>query len=395
MNQPLVLFGVTYERTDTGASVTARLGEHSGNARTITFEISANAELEPVERADAFLPIALLVAMREGRSLHVDGVLSPRLLYHANHYLGEIIHRIHPTYRTVPVTAAETAALSVPDERGVCAGFSCGIDSFAVLQDHFLEPTVPGFCLTHLLFNDVGSHRPSDREGIFRRRLARIRRVAGELDLPVIVTRSNQTEFFGNDFMSFDALRNATVPLLLQGRMKRFYYGAAVTLDDLGVYPNNAVDMAEPALLPLLSTEAIDFVSAGAQYTRIEKLDRLTDVPLARRNLDVCVVSPPNVVNCGGCFKCAPTLFTLEILGKMDAFADLFDLQAYRRARERFIVYMHYSTSTVVRQVKDLAYARRFPIPLHLRIWAWLKSRVFRRMLSKDMRRRFRERLQA
>jgi hypothetical protein len=291
----------------------------------------------------------------------------------------------------VAVTAAAPSPTPTLPQRGVCTGFSGGVDSFAVLDDHFLRPTPPGFRLTHLLFNDVGSHRPRDLAAVFRRRLARIRRVAAELELPLIVTTSNQNEVLGTDFMQFDTLRNATVPLLLQSRMARFYYAATFSLGALELRPYPDMSISDPVLLPLLSSEAIDLVSVGAEATRVEKTARIAEHPIAQHHLDVCVRSPADVVNCGSCPKCLRTLFTLELLGRLEPFADLFDLEAYRAARAGFIVDVLRSRDILSgEELRAFAASRGFRPSLPLRLKAGLAALPMREWLPRGQRRALR-----
>jgi hypothetical protein len=301
-----------------------------------------------------------------------------------------MIALIHRDHRVVPLSANELAAPPPARPGGVGCGFSCGIDSFALLDEHLFKPVAPGFAVTHLLFNDVGSHPPHKRDAVFARRLARVAPVAAELGLPLIVTRSNQDEFLGTDFMAFDVVRNVTVPLLLQARLHRFYYAAAVTLEEFGVFPNNAVDMAEPALLPLLSSEAMHAVPAGAQHSRIAKTRALAELPLVQRHLDVCVNSPAHVVNCGVCQKCTRTLFTLEMLGKEAPFQHLFDMAAYRACRDQFIVEMLNRKSMLFSQVREYARRTGYPIPPALRLKAWIARTPLKHFLPTSLRSRLR-----
>ena len=371
--EPLTLYDFEV-RSDGGrrTSVGAKLGDADGY-QTISFEIDADDGPVEVDTADGLFPIALLVAMQRHRPLHVVAPLSPRLLYHANHYLGAILARIHTPSQAIPVTASDLRTPAPRPGRGVCTGCSGGVDSFNVLQDHLFQPNVPGHRLTHLLFNSVGSHFPLDCTGVFQRRLARIRRLASIVGLPLVVTTSNQDELLGTDFMQFESLRNATVPLLLQTVAHRFYHAAAVTLDDLGIYPHDAVDIADPLLLSLLSTERMDLVSAGAEMDRIQKLARLPEIPFTHEFLDICTYSPAHVANCGRCLnKCAPNLFTMGMLGIVDEYAHLFDMEAYREGWPTFVVNMlRDDHSMLMLQIQREVRRRKVRLPASLRAVAW------------------------
>lgn len=391
---PLTLGDVRSRVTgDGGRRIDATLHDpvEPTGCRQLWFEVSAEAGLGDVERADAFFPIALLAAMRRGRTLRVEAPLSPQLLYHATHYLQAVLHRLHPPSVPVAIEAPRPEPPPTPPDRGVCCGFSGGIDSFALLDEQRFAATVPGFALTHLLFNSVGSHHPRDPEAVFARRLARVRALAGELGMPLIVTRSNQDEILGRDYQQFHPVRNAAVALLLAGRMRRFYYGSGYHFGHLGVRHDHDAAIADPVLLPLLSTEAIELLSSGCQETRVEKTARLTAHPLVPRYLDVCQNSPSEMVNCGHCEKCTRTLLTLEVLGEdLEAYAALFDLEAYARKRPTAIVSTLVSRDLFAGEIRDAMARYGFAMPAHLRAKAALGRLPLRGVLPAAHRRRLR-----
>ena len=50
--------------------------------------------------------------------------------------------------------------------------------------------------------------------------------------------------------------------------------------------------------------------------------------------LNVCV---RNIHNCGTCFKCARTMFQLELIGKLDVFSSVFDVSSYYNHRKKIL----------------------------------------------------------
>lgn len=349
-------------------------GEHE---IPITFTIEADGGAVEVDTADGLFPVALLYAMQRGRDLHVEAPLSPRLVYGANLHLATILTRIIPDLHPSRVTASAMVEMPARPGRGVVTGCSGGVDSFNVLQDHLFQSTPPGFAVTHLLFNSVGSHPVDDHDRVFRVRLDRVRRLATAIGLPLIVTTSNQDEVLGNpSFQVFDAVRNATVPLLLQTVARRAYYAASSTYAEVGVYRHGAADIADPLVLPMLSTERMDLVSVGCDLSRMEKIARLPQIPFTREFLDICTYSPDHVVNCGRCLnKCAPTIASMEMLGILDQYAPLFDLDAYREAKNRFLVHMLNTKLITTGNVREEMRKRGIAVPLSLRAIAWAERK--------------------
>ena len=61
--------------------------------------------------------------------------------------------------------------------------------------------------------------------------------------------------------------------------------------------------------------------------TRYEKTERIADNHLAQKYLDVCFCFN----NCGKCSKCRRTLLTLDLLGKVQEFGQIFDVDAFEK----------------------------------------------------------------
>ena len=102
-------------------------------------------------------------------------------------------------------------------------------------------------------------------------------------------------------------------------------------------------------LLPWLSTERLDIIDDGNLYDRSQKTVMVADYPPAARYLNVCYGHDTLDTNCSVCNKCARTLLTLDILGKLDEFAGIFDIPRYRREVRRRLI-----AETIVGERKSL-----------------------------------------
>ena len=69
--------------------------------------------------------------------------------------------------------------------------------------------------------------------------------------------------------------------------------------------------------------------------------------------------------NCSACDKCLRTLLTLEVLGVLERYRAVFDLDVYARHRDRFIatVLAEHAGDNALRDLHALLQARAFPIP--------------------------------
>lgn len=305
---------------------------------TVWYEV--DARLEPyvlTNRLDAFAVTALLVAMERGETeLIVDGVVSERLFHNLTRQFVPIMRIVAPQFGDVAISPRDLDASGKPRGTGVVTGFSGGIDSFATIVDYTGSDAPPGYRLTHLAFLNVGSH---DRGEAGRRRFADrwalIQGAADSLGLDLIRIDSNLSDLLTSTFERTLLPRVASAVLLLQGLFAKFLCSGSHRYRDCRLKESTDLTYADPATVHLMSTESLESVSTGCQYTRVEKTRRVLDLPATRGFLNVCVHPLPGGRNCSRCFKCLRTMATLDLLGQLDSYEKVFDLAAYRRFSRR------------------------------------------------------------
>lgn len=345
---------------------------------SLWYEVSTPSFL--TDKCDAALVALLMPAMRAGSPVRVTGGLSRRL-FHALPRVQFILAQLVPGLMPVEVYADRLEER--PSSDGVAMGFSGGVDSFSAFQDHRDE-------ITHLLFNDLGSHGSGGRP-LAQRREARIKRCAEALGRPLISVRSNLEEFYRQfTYPESHTLRNASVALLLEAGIGAWFYSSSVDYEKVRVGPTFDIAVAEAIFLPLLSTASVNLQSTGSQHTRVEKTVRLMQSAEARSHLDVCV-NPEFVSekpNCGTCWKCLRTLTSIEIADGVDSFSQVFDVDAYRAARVDYFAEVLGSTHPLVVEVREFASERGYSFPLaSWMIHALRLKRPIRKM--RHLRRRF------
>ncbi|AUT01633.1 hypothetical protein CLI64_15260 [Nostoc sp. CENA543] len=321
------------------------------------------------DRADAALVALLIPAMARGEDIYISGTISEKLYYNLSSRYQKILQIILPSLRLVNVYPSDVQVASLRAD-GVATGFSAGIDSFSVLADHHYKQNVPpGFRVTHLLYNNVGSHG-GGAERLFRERYARLKpMVAERIQLPFIAVNSNLDSFYkGFNFRQTHTPRNASVALLLQRGIGRFMYASAYTYTDIYIGASNGMGYSDAVTLPLMSTEVLDAFSVDSEYTRVEKTIRVANIEDSYQTLDVCVHAD-RAYNCSTCFKCMRTLLTLEIAGSIEHYANIFDLKAYAQEREKYIAYkVLQSNDPLIREIVSFAQERNFKFPLSSRL---------------------------
>ena len=310
-------------------------------------------------RLDGFLVGMLFPAMRYGENIYVEGCVSAQLLFNLNQYVIPMLMAFLPACKQIKITAAETNSDRF-DCSGVGTGFSGGVDSFCTFYDHYeLEQKTENRIIS-LIFLNVGSNGPgrSDEELAYARkkfhsRYEYLTKFPEELGLDFIPIDSNLHSFHPWGHQLTHSLTTVSAVLIMQNMYRKYFYASGgLSYLELFKYYNFLlkIDTAliDPMLLPLLSTESLNFISDGAQYTRTEKILRIVDYEPVQRYLNVCVHDRESHENCSECSKCCRTLMTLNSIGKLEDFSNLFDIQRYKRHVE-FL----YVCQQVVLQNKD------------------------------------------
>lgn len=315
------------------------------------------------ERGDAFLVAMLLYAMKRGEDIHILAPISERLYYTLTKHFVKVIADMFPGYHRVQIIA-EIATGQLENAGGVGTGLSCGIDSFCTVIEHTDESCPPDYRLTHLTFFNVGASGDYGGEharDLFHQRIEAVRPCADELHLPLVTLDSNINEVLNTNFVPTHTYRNVAAVLALQKLFKIYYYSSGYSLrqfefnhSDSSHYDVYALDM--------LSTDTTKFFSSGEIYSRVEKTEIVSTHPLSYKYLNVCVAAE---TNCSRCHKCQRTLVTLDLLGKLDLYDKVFDLNDYWTHRSKYfgLVLGGWKNDLFKQEIYDAIKQDKFHIP--------------------------------
>lgn len=321
-------------RGDAGKCVFSAKVALSEHEHELWFSVPLHwAEYINSDSMDAFLLALLPVAMSQERALHLHGRVSEKLLYHVNTYLIPLLTLISPRLKSVVVSADEVSTVSVKQGMaGAATGFSGGVDSFSVLADHFLNQPAVSYRINTLLFNNVGAV-PTQR---FYEKWEQLSKVTSLTGLELIPIDSNLADLVDLPFQLTHSLRNVACSLLLHGLYDKYYYASTYGYSSTQIASTYDIAYSDPLSLPLMSTESVTVIPTGGQYSRVEKTRTISTFAPAFEMLNVCVAAN-RIDNCSACWKCGRTLLTLELLGQLDAFASVFDLEHWHRIRSTYI----------------------------------------------------------
>jgi hypothetical protein len=205
--------------------------------------------------------------------------------------------------------------------------FSCGVDSFYTLLGNVARyPDEDSRAVSHLVLVH-GFDIPLEQQGFFETVRGQVDVVARALRKTLVPVRTNVRDVLSGMDWGHHGVgpAMASVGLSLGRLFHTLFIASARAFVDL----RPAATGCHPGLDPLWSTETLEFVHAGAEAKKADKIPVIASSPLALRVLRVCWENRGGAYNCGRCEKCLRTMVLLDlhgVLGQTGQFPHKFDL---------------------------------------------------------------------
>lgn len=343
------------------------------------------------EVCDAFVVAMLIPAVQTQQDIECD-CISEKLLYNLNNEVSFILQSAWKG-RRIQIKAKKTVD-TIYEGKGIGSGCSLGVDSFASIFAHSSTYNTPNYSLTHLTNFNVGafgSKNPALAMESWRNDLEKVKVFAGEYGLPLVIVNSNIG--ITNNNLSFDSVfifRNASAVLALQKLFKRYFIGSGRTIDTVktkGV--KGDISYAESLLTPLLSTESLDIILSEGDKTRVEKTEFISNNVFVQQHLYVCWkeifknewpkyweeikdVAEKNR-NCTKCDKCMRTCLTLDLLGCLNDYREVFDLTQYQKTKSSYLkkIVVNRFDNSIYNDIYNLMIKKGVRIPKKIKMQAW------------------------
>lgn len=295
------------------------------------------------DRGDAFVVAMLWYAMVTGSDIESEAPMSEKMVFSIKRFLIPALCTAENGYRRINILGPTTST-PYPNAGGVGTGMSCGIDSFYSLHVYSQESIPRPYRLTHLTYFNMGAifhpnrskkkeyslkefYETTDRMSEEKRENAR--QVAEGSELPLVYVKSNlDKDYYRGAYGHTGVYRNCAMALSLQGLFSVYYNSSGGWPGYFDLTLTEGSQHYEALLCTCLSTESLSFILSD-YVTRVEKTIAIADCKLAQKYLDVCFCFN----NCGRCSKCIRTLVTLDIIGKLDGFAGVFDIEQFKKDR--------------------------------------------------------------
>ncbi|KAA5822441.1 hypothetical protein FPF71_14955 [Algibacter amylolyticus] len=293
------------------------------------------------ENIDSALVALLPLAMKNNENISVKGQISARLHYTLNTYLIRALNLTDNTYNIINIEAERLNVNQLSNKEGfnVATGISCGIDSFSTIATHG-ELEKNEYAVNYLTYFKAGSHGIYGGEisnKIFEKGIDNAKKFAKEMNLPIIIIESNIGEIINIGFQKLHSILQLSCVLNIQKGISTYYYASAFRYDYFDI-SNEDTSGWDIILIQYLQTESLSFFSSVVQFTRLERTKLVANYKPSYNYLDVCLDSfNAKTLNCSKCEKCVRTMLSLELLGKIENYKNVFDLSVYKGVRDNFI----------------------------------------------------------
>ena len=317
---------------------------------------------------DAFVVAMLLPAIKTGQKIKVDAPLSEKLYHNIEHSVSTILQHVYVgDKRKAKVAEIQDGIIEMGggidnqlvtnryNGNGVATGCSLGVDSMASYLTYTAKDCPPKHRLTHLTYFNAGAMGFKNEEKAaesYNKDLQMVRQFAKEVGLPLICIESNVIKWY-NRLMGFGqcaVMINMSVVLSMQKLFGKYYFASTFPIWEFR-YDVQIMEYYETLLLPLLSTESTELIVANPEMTRVAKEKMIFGNQLVQKYLYVCwkeiianeksdsdyAKSKDDYLNCTVCDKCLRTLLAIDIMGYIEQYRNIFNLNYYYKIKDSYI----------------------------------------------------------
>lgn len=338
----MIKFGKPYIELTGNSAVLKNSVEIDGNSDVIWFKVNKKfKDYLCFERGDAYLIASLNYAMRNHHDIEFEIPITGSLLFNIQNYLIPALIENNPSFYS-PRIIAKVDDAALVNYGAVGTGISCGVDSLHAVATKS-KTCSDKLNVTYLAFNNVGSHG-CGKEGheLYEARIEKARGFAEELGYEFVLSDSNLMDVLQQSHFKSHTYSSMFPVYCLQKLYSIYYYSSAgykfneFNLKDL---PTLCPGSYELLSLDVFSTPSLRVYSEGMGKSRLQKLSEVVKYEPSYKYLNVCLNTGDN---CGKCEKCVRTLLGLDVLGALDHYAPVFDIEYYTANRKWYLQQMLY-----------------------------------------------------
>lgn len=364
----------------------------NGDKKTLWFEISKESKpFVSMDICDPFFVILTLFAIEVGENIEFSVPVSRKLLFGFKEYLMDALSSMDLKYKLIEVNA-NPSDITFDNSPFTATAMSMGVDSFYSLYSNIHTE----FPITHLTLFNAGTFGSKDEEGakkLFEQMVNQVSYVSEVLGYPLIWVDTNINEVLTISFLRSHSFRHLACALLLQKGIGTYFYSSGHKIEDF------KLDISDSANYDLLSTYSLSSNNmnlnvSGLTTTRVHKTISLTNFKPTESYLNVCLITTDydsveyksgSYKNCSKCHKCIRTMLTLDVIGKLNNYKDIFDIDLYKKNKDKHMSEMiyHFFKSKDPFSVEILDEMKKRNVKLNVNVYINLIKRCFKPIFSK------------
>lgn len=332
-------------------------------------------EYVTIENSDAGLISLLLLGMKQGENIEVEGQVSERLYYGIKNYIISALNLANMEWQKIDIKVDKLNKYKISESKENGTGLSCGIDSLSTIYNH--DRLEEEYKVSYFTFLNAGSHGEYGGEiarQVFEERYKLISNYPTKNN--IIKIDSNINEILMMNHQLTHTLRSIGCILNLQKLFKYYYYASTYRFENYQLKNSHDTGNYDILLLPLLSTETTNFYSSVSHLTRVERTLLVSNYPESYDNLNVCVASSSTqiVENCSVCSKCLRTEIALDLLGKLHLYKKVFDIDKYNKVKTKYIGYVlsNKKNDIFLNEIYELMKEKKYKIRISSYIYMYL-----------------------
>lgn len=239
---------------------------------------------------------------------------------------------------TIPIRIeAEYYENSFPKRNGA-TGISLGVDSFYSILTN--TPQNVKYVLNVLDCNDFDDLLQDIHA--YDTKSDRKKAVADLLKCKYVPVLTNMNAILSLDYNygQTHSFIHLSIALMLMNQIDVYYYSTGYADNDF------RLDLSDSSHYDVLISQVVTYdnfkmVTSGGDVTRVQKTGYLSKFTVTQEYLDVCLKNrhdtQKGIVNCSVCAKCRRTMVTLDVLGKLDGFSKVFDVDYFQNHKPWYI----------------------------------------------------------
>lgn len=337
---------------------------------------------------DAFVLPMVLCGIKYQEDIEVDGFISEKLYYNIK---NNLIYTLSIPFHSKQLIDVRCKGTKVMNYSPIAVGCGCslGVDSFSAMLRHMSDDCPASFRITHLTNFNIGAYGNDFEKGhiSFLKALESVQEFADTEGMPLVLVESNMGAFFKHHTFNWSGpVRTMSTALAMQKFFRRYYYASGHSNADFEI--TDIMGHFASLVIPMFSTENIEFIVADQDRSRVDKTIAIADNPLAQKYLHVCLreirannqgkeyLRDVNYRNCTRCDKCWRTLITLDILGLTEKYRGIFDVEYFYTIRNSIIedVIKNRKNNLFKNEIYQLMLEKNYNIP----------PRILRKMKVRD-----------